>query len=488
MGAFSFFHVFFLPGLASLRILKFYVNLQSALLFAVPISLLINYFLIFTCTVFGFDFKIPLFLLFGLSSFVVIFKKNGVKKLLETRIERYSFVELIITTLSWLYFVYFLTRWIKSFGTIIYWWDAYSAWNPWGMSWYNNKIPSNTSQYPQMIPMVYAIGYKFIGNVTVQFFSKIMVTSFPVIAAFASLITGHSSGKNRTIYSAATIAFLYCVNHFLIPLSGYADAPLASIVYLLVLAMTFFRNAEKLEDYQYNLLIFSTILCGFIKPTGAIISVIAPIIIKFLFTNNISFNKLLRTYIVIGITLFTWYGFKQIQFLMGEDHSVLNHIVSTVGIPFSERIPNGIQLFWKDLFENGTSIWIKFLSSILVIVFSLRAFQKRFESVVFVVVAALLFVLWSLITSYDTRNLAFFVPFACLVFGYGVQSVFESQKIFPRKILIKPITLKYPKHLFAIIFVIFAIVGELYLTDEKILSAQKEAVIRYNETHSDQIK
>jgi len=279
-GILGFLQAFFLPGVAAIRLAKIGINLPLAILLGVPFSLLANYFLIFLCTLLGASFRGPIFLLCA-ACLVHVFIQN--KKSSPSLIGEDGGMELgafVSAIISAAYVLYFMTRWVKSFGTIIYWWDAYNAWNPWGLQWLNGKVPSGTSQYPQLIPMIYAMGYQFIGNSKVQFFSKAMVNSIPILISVGGFLAAWSNKGGRVAVFSAIIAFLFMTNRFLIPWSGYADAGLGGLVFaLLLLTFYFCRGEGPLAQRRVSRgLIWVAILVGFVKPTGAVVSVIWPIL------------------------------------------------------------------------------------------------------------------------------------------------------------------------------------------------------------------
>jgi hypothetical protein len=490
LGVLGFFQAFFLPGIAAIRSSRIGLTAPLAILLGVPLSLLANYCLIFLCTILGVSFRVPIFLLSAACIVHVFFKKQKSAPSSKSGNGGMKLGELFLALLSAAYVLYFFTRWVKSFGTIIYWWDAYNAWNPWGLQWLNGKIPSGTSQYPQLIPMIYAMGYQFIGNSKVQFFSKAMVNSIPILVTVGAFLAAWSNTRARAAVFSGIMAFLFMTNRFLIPWSGYADAGLAGLVFALLLLTLYLCQGEGpfAQKRISPALIGVAILVGLVKPTGAVVSVLWPVLLWFLSRRAIPLKVLYRYYIWILGALATWYGFKQVQFALGLDHSVMGHIVNTVGAPYGERIPIAIRLMLNDLLGGESLFSQKLIYSFLIL--GVLAWGARWsrEARVFLGFGLGLFMVWALMISYDTRNLGFAVPFLAIAFGLGIEALLSRLKLAKQRIPLPGI----PRMDFRTFFVVFlglqALVGAFILKDGVLIEAQESAVRLYNETHLDQIK
>ena len=57
-------------------------------------------------------------------------------------------------------------------GTVFVEWDVVVSWNPWALAWAENRLPSMTFHYPQLLPCNWSVSYVLMGDARIQFFAK----------------------------------------------------------------------------------------------------------------------------------------------------------------------------------------------------------------------------------------------------------------------------------------------------------------------------
>ena len=76
--------------------------------------------------------------------------------------------------------IFFLNWVICAADNIFAYWDSALSWNSWAVNWFSGVIPHGTAEYPQAVPLNWALAYLIIGE-TIQFVPKLTISLFPLL-------------------------------------------------------------------------------------------------------------------------------------------------------------------------------------------------------------------------------------------------------------------------------------------------------------------
>jgi hypothetical protein len=450
-GVLGFAFALFLPGSILLRFLRVREGWATTTLIAVPLSLLLNHQMVFLLTSLGI-YRVGVMRAILVSALALWIRLSGRRRDFELFPVRgqppFSRVERLLASASALVILYFLTRWIKGLGTVFDFWDVVFSWNKWAIQWFHSGFPKETAQYPQLIPVLYSLSYQMIGEHEVQFFAKASVTILPVLSALALFSIGFASPVLRKFGFIGSAATLWILGRFWaginLPLTGLADAPLASIlVFWLGIWMLFTRGGFRL-DSKY-LVYFGGALIGLASLTkqgGLLYFLIYPVLLLKLKDGRPP-AKVIWGAVLTGILIsLTWYGYKQVQIFLGIDGSNAKIIFDAVGLPVQERLPNAIRVVFHTIIGPGNPL----LERVLVIaaffgVLAMGAFTEA-QGMLLVIFSLFLFLVWAFGSSYDTRNLINIAPLVILLFSAGVEKILSL--VLPRSWFV-PVEGKVPR-------------------------------------------
>ena len=260
---------FILPGLILQRVFKFRSNWMVQLFFSVPFSLLFTHYLVFFLTACGWYLRpvvLSLFAVQCIALFALIKLENRRKssespfKFLDPSVfenfRKFQFPNLVLFAFC-LFTLQVVVREFKNFYLqvpgIFETWDAAVSWNYWATQWYGNRVPLDTWLYPQLLPIVYSLTYKFIGTSKVQFFAHAS-QGILVLLGVGSLLAATLLHRSLTaIFVIATYFYIKFLKVYVghLTYSGYVDAslscyPLAMLICLIILKR---RNSKKDEDF-----------------------------------------------------------------------------------------------------------------------------------------------------------------------------------------------------------------------------------------------
>lgn len=440
LGIISLAQIWFIPGYLLLYPARGIHTLDKALL-AIPISAVVNFFLVYVLVLLGAYTQPVVITLFAAEVLALLFfKLKMVTQANHTSPSggpRIVFDANLTNIVFGLLTLICFTQFINQIGTVFTQGDAVLSWNPWAISWFNGEIPHGLAWYPQLLPTLYSLTYQYIGDSRIELFAKIAISLYPLVALtiFARMAALLPTERNKILWSA--VIFFLLVRRLWgseSNLNGYADFPLAffciSILYVFVLKATEQRNPSSPFSFALPaLLIGVAVGAGLMKQSGVYLGMLVPVVWFAYFRNNDSWPKHIRRSFAIGITIAsgyaTWYLYQYWRISTGIEASNLKQLAGIVSLPWHESIIYG----FKGITFKLSWLWVFLFMA------SLTHRNVRYLSVL---VIFPFFLLWAAFVPYDYRNLAAIFPLFAISLSYGwvglgsiTRKIFPSRKIRP---------------------------------------------------------
>jgi len=310
----------------------------------------------------------------------------------------------VFATLAVLGLIWVLSVWVVNFNTVFQTWDAWASWDRWAVKWADNGFPEDTWEYPQLIPIMYSIAYKFIGTTAVKFFGKSIM---PLFTLAIGLMLFNLGKKFRSFgYMLGAGLALYSINLFLgkyIP-DGYVDIPVAAFSLMAIYFLLSGRNLTNKKEIKSILLLGSlaTAAAGVTKQTGLYVMALYPMFAYFwVLRGNKAFKTreaimLLAKHFLLALVLVVpWYVYIEYRINFLGASSNIQYVINDIyqGLTLPQRL-----LAAMSSLGNFVYLYLFVLISILVL-------DNRFRALVLLLILPFS-ILWALFLSYEPRNLA----------------------------------------------------------------------------------
>ncbi len=306
-------------------------------------------------------------------------------------------------------------------GQIFNKWDAVLSWNKWATIWSSNTFPTQTEDYPQLIPTNWAMIYVLIGNHGIQFFAKSIMPLFAMMIMLVLLSLGIQTNNPGFFISIITLRLVF--KKFLTDYlaSGYVDIPL-TFFGLMSTVFLWYVFKETDTDKKYRWWILSTLFsagAALTKQAGLYILGLN-FLLGFYFMFGIKIKQAFvanwkRILIIVSIIILIaipWYGIKAVQFIQGESQS---HIATP--IQSTNKVHQG-----DNLVETAISALLELDKYFYFFLLAIPAalFIDNFWRWILILFVIPYTLIWSTYASYDTRNLAITFPIYTTIIGLGV--------------------------------------------------------------------
>lgn len=283
-----------------LTLLRFYTS--SVLTFIIAIELLIIAYLLFTkkSTI---DLRINFRV--RLNDYIVFLKSLSFSRR----------VLIIITTIIVLFY---FSLFISNLGTIFYFVDTVNNihWNTWAMDFANNIFPQHSSHFPQLIPANWSISYLLIGVPNVHFFPK----GFMPLFFFSNLLMflDLAFDKKNYVFLIALIIyglFAPIIYNLVFIADGNGDLPVSFFAFLSFYAYLK-TNKEKFELKEFIIVFLFASTAAGTKLAGFYIFFFLSILCLYHLIKNFNtiskkeiFTLIFTIILILAINLF-WYFIK----------------------------------------------------------------------------------------------------------------------------------------------------------------------------------
>lgn len=316
--------------------------------------------------------------------------------------------------------------WVDRWGTIISELDAVVSWNRWALNWVNNQPPIGNMFYPQLLPTLLSITYKYIGTSDIQFFSKAVPGLFSVFGVINFIVLAFMFPKYMRLFFFSAFFYFYYLDRTLEGLmyEAYADSIIS--YFLTALILLIFMIQKSKENRETHVLLLGLILAGGIaaKQGGWYLLLLFPFLISFSLAKSAEDEDyLLRPSsphiwklaygLGIGfILILPWYFHQFSMFAAGTDKPNTGLLIDAfVG---------------SDVFRHIKDSLLRIPRHSLLIVFGTIGllFSSSFRWVTLLFTIPYSFV-WAYAFSYDFRNLGPVVPAYALTTAVGANVVFS---------------------------------------------------------------
>lgn len=314
-----------------------------------------------------------------------------------------------------------MVQMILNFGKIFHGWDAVFSWNRWAIDISNNKMPSSTYHYPQLIPANWSVSYVLCGY-PLQFIPKAMMPLFLIFQIYAFIVLAIKRNSFIFIYAAL---FLFLGFNRLNWTEGFVDVPVAFYSILVYLCLILI-NKEDEEKYKTGYVVLSLLFAcasAVTKQAGIYVVLTFPILLL-LFTKDIilwSTKRVIKTallfLLLVLIIIVPYYIYAEMAIKAGRAASEVPYVTKEIydGASWTERLMNAGKVF-SGIFGSRA------LFLIAIVPFLLSFTDRTYRVLNFLVVIPFL-VIWALFFSYDLRNAAIVIPYFCLAIGAGLNIV-----------------------------------------------------------------
>ena len=473
LGLLAFLQTVFIPGYIAIKYLGINLNADAGIkknsqirqsIYGFGLSLVIDYLLVFVFTTVGIYKPSTLYILLFIEGGLLIHywaagSKPRFKRYIDLDVNRcvaslkqffashsltYNFLFLLsIGVLLWYVFLFFYFL-----GSVFDHWDPVTGWNRFAWDWANNHWPANTWRYPQLLPANWSISYVLMQNAGVQCFAKAIMPLFSI--AVLLLFLDLALNKKKPVYLLALVSCGILLGYLYEPsfiVSGYMDIAVSFLAFL-----SFHAIHSGPRDTTGSLR-FPNLWLAIIFASGAavtkqsglfILAVILVWVSKNLYKNRkttsnkrITGKVLLLLFTVIIIAA-SWYIIKEIHIARGLDRS---EIAMVQGVQRHNSYPERLANAFNQLTTLRNPKLKPLVAAGIFFVF-LGVFHKKSWTVtLFIVIPYSL--IWGIFFSYDTRNLAFVLPFIAFSAAFGLaflKSLFKGwSKIPPWKIPLVPV-------------------------------------------------
>lgn len=450
LGTLGFMQMTLLPGLVLYRFFKVQTRFFDKVLIVFGVSLIANYVIVFLLALLGIYTRITLSLLVlaEVAAILWIFRdqwNRSVDGLLESTRESINkalqflfpnreqngvstlqyFLGIVLLLLAARSILWGVNIFIQNLGTVFSAWDAVVSWNRWATVWASNAVPLDSGFYPQLVPLNWSITYVLLGSPAIQFFAKALMPVFGIMMLVGFLSLCLQTRRSHFLISVIVLYPLFKTFLDRGMSDGYVDIAVAFFTFATLYILIRARDAADIEqmDRLYILGALFSAGAAVTKQTGVYIALCYPIlvIVNLLDSKSPVDNsqriRLLSSYAVIALLWVSWYVFKAARLYMGVDRNAVDVYVSLSA----------------DKYESASVI-----QQIITAIGQYREFVVLFLLVAlafpwmnqFYKVLTLLFapypIIWAWLASYDTRNLAIFLPVLALVSGYAIQIILDG--------------------------------------------------------------
>lgn len=467
----SILQIFFFPGLVALGRLRT-LHYIDRLLLAIPVSFLVNYLIVVALVLAGSYTQLAMISIFAVEVVaLIVLNRHAWDKLPDLNLAKCNqqicnltdfFKKLSINKEASLKAIVFLISlgllayldvfslwygqfgtvvrewdgviswWYSQFGTVIRDWDGVVSWHRWALSWYNGMFPVNYWTYPQVMPSLYSITYKFINSSQIYLAPKLVPIFLCAIIPITALRLAYLVRQIACSEILLSIPiFFYLVFKTVYPdyaFSGGADMAMAYFgmltIYCVILSKIAYGQGINTEYRQLMFWLAVVTSTSFIvKQVGIFASAFFPIGWCWV-TRKLPISRQNRLSILLGIGLLAvlipahWYLYV---FLKSSnpigDVSIYEPLLKSGWYlrPYEGAKMLYTQLGWWPLACFVLGAWVK----------EFRILLLPFVSV---------YLAWSLFVSYDTRNLYVVFPIFAFLIAAGIVLVikFVTNNLFLR--------------------------------------------------------
>lgn len=457
LGTLGFMQMTFLPGLVLQRFFKVQTRFFDNILMIFGLSLIANYILVFLLALLGIYTRITLgvLILAELAAILWLYRdalnasvepaldslRTGIHEIISfffpdreddgVSVLQY-FLRILLLLLSVRSILWIVNIFVQNLGTVYSAWDAVVSWNRWATVWASNAIPLDSYFYPQLIPINGSITYVLLGSPTLQFFAKALMPVFglSVILGFFALCI-----QTKQYFYLISLVLVHSLFKDFIDTgmsNGYVDIAVAfftfATLYMLIRARETREPEQRLPFYILGALF--TAGAALTKQAGVYVALCYPVLLLIdILSSKTVLNKeqrlrLFRSFVAISLLWASWYIFKETRILMGVDSAAVDVLISLSANRYDSN----------SLLEQVVAAIGQYREFVILFILVALTFpwMDRFYKALTLLFAPYP-ILWAWMASYDTRNLAMFLPVLALISAYSIHKLLDGLMILAEK-------------------------------------------------------
>ena len=506
LGALGIVQVLFLPGLIFTSIIDFPKRFLERLFISIAASMVINYCLVLLLTVCHIYVRpVVIVLLLAEAGMLIWLNRRAlntpieasfllIKKAFNDFVERWrnyfnnaSEGSAFEAVLKFLYILICLLlagvalKWILklfswNLGSVFNSYDTVAVWNHWALSWAENRLPSSTYRYPQLLPANWSLMYLIMGNSDLQFFAKSYMPLFTFFILVMMVDLGFRK-KNAGYFLGAVVAYLALkkfLSIFLI--EGLADMPTAFFAFTALYFLILHHDDPRDDAYIKNAAmgVLAGAGAGGTKQVGLVFFALYCVLCLIFIVRPLFHDDRKRTirliWVVLAIVMIVvipWYTYKQVSIWLGVDESEVGMVMGATNYTFrSDDIP----LRFREISQTMGKYFYIFM---LVIPFAFVI--DPLTRAISLLIALPLFVFWGVFASYDFRNLAVAITVFSMCVGLNMQWLVDKSYSLIRKIRFEKIRWGI---VLSVLLILLLLVGHFIYTDDLLMEKQTEKVVK----------
>ena len=506
LGALGIVQVLFLPGLIFTSIIDFPKRFLERLFISIAASMVINYCLVLLLTVCHIYVRpVVIVLLLAEAGMLIWLNRRAlntpieasfllIKKAFNDFVERWrnyfnnaSEGSAFEAVLKFLYILICLLlagvalKWILklfswNLGFVFNSYDTVAVWNHWALSWAENRLPSSTYRYPQLLPANWSLMYLIMGNSDLQFFAKSYMPLFTFFILVMMVDLGFRK-KNAGYFLGAVVAYLALkkfLSIFLI--EGLADMPTAFFAFTALYFLILHHDDPRDDAYIKNAAmgVLAGAGAGGTKQVGLVFFALYCVLCLIFIVRPLFHDDRKRTirliWVVLAIVMIVvipWYTYKQVSIWLGVDESEVGMVMGATNYTFrSDDIP----LRFREISQTMGKYFYIFM---LVIPFAFVI--DPLTRAISLLIALPLFVFWGVFASYDFRNLAVAITVFSMCVGLNMQWLVDKGYSLIRKIRFEKIRWGI---VLSALLILLLLVGRFIYTDDLLMEKQTEKVVK----------
>jgi hypothetical protein len=309
-------------------------------------------------------------------------------------------------------------------GTVFNTWDAVVSWNQWAVTWAQNRIPTDTVYYPQLLPANWSLTYVAMGSLQVQFFAKAVAPLF-LLLTLALLFDLGLDARSMGFFIAVTLARLITkkfAGDFIA--DGYADIPVAFMGFLAIYALLKVEHSADPAARRMGVWLGALFAAGaaLTKQAGGYLLLVYPLLAYLLVVRGTANANprdqrrlVLLPFALALLLVLPWYGYRSTVIQLGLEKSNVEYVTSGIygGLGVFERVARAFR---------GLGIY----GYLVLFLLPALPFMRRAYRWLVGLVVLPFGLIWAAYFSYEPRNLSLAFPVIGLCCGMGLAGLAET--------------------------------------------------------------
>lgn len=313
-----------------------------------------------------------------------------------------------------------------NFGTVFSGWDTLFSWNAYAETWAAGRIPKIGGMYPQLVSSNWSISYLLQGANAVQFFNTLLPPVFFLLIQVMLFDLGFQRRESAFFFAAVIARFMMKKLMGDQLFDGYMDVPAAAMSLLSVYTFLKAENRDPADQRQGIILgVLFAAAAAVTKQSGWAAFILSPLAVWLLLREGSeTMSKRSKAALCAAALLIVlpWY----LYCILGKTPGAERELIANGIMDFNQRfdIRYRLQLAVSTLGKYGICFLLSLAGLLLV--------PKRYR-LLFFLLAWPLTVIWAVSYSYDARNLGPVLPFISILCGMALAGIGSAAEMIAEK-------------------------------------------------------